>query len=90
MAGDDEKMRPFVPIEDVFKGRQFDGQAIVLVHELQTELAGSGVHDGGSGDLRDPYNDPSVGAALPSRIRKALVALRSARGRIVEDGRDLY
>src|ERR1700675_1453606 len=61
-----------------------------LVHELQTELAGSGDHDGGSGDLRDPYNDLAVGAALPSRIRKALVALRSARGRIVEDGRDLY
>jgi len=31
-----------------------------------------------------------VGPALPSRIRKALVALRSARGRVVEDGRDLY
>src|SRR5712692_6287717 len=61
-----------------------------LVHELQTELAGSGDYDGGSRDLRDPYNDPTVGAALPSRIRKALVALRSARGRIVEDGRDLY
>jgi DNA modification methylase len=27
--------------------------------------------------------------ALPCRIRKALVALRSARRRIVEDGRDL-
>src|ERR1035441_7111353 len=26
---------------------------------------------------------------LPSRIRKALVALRSAHGRIVEDGRDI-
>src|SRR5712692_4138666 len=61
-----------------------------LVHELQAELAGSGDHDGGSGDLREPYNDPTVGSALPSRIRKALVALRSARRRIVEDGRDLY
>src|SRR5712691_11879815 len=40
--------------------------------------------------LRDPYNDPAVGSALPSRIRKALAALRSARRRIVEDGRDLY
>src|ERR1700674_383878 len=61
-----------------------------LVHELQTELAGSGDHDGGSGDLRDPYHDPTVGSALPSRIRKALAALRSARRRIVEDGRDVY
>src|SRR6266581_1077418 len=61
-----------------------------LVHELQAELAGSGDHDGGSGDLRDPYNDPAVGSALPSRVRKALAALRSARRRLVEDGRDLY
>src|ERR1700674_5304626 len=61
-----------------------------LVHELQAELAGSGDYDGGSGDPRDPYNDPTVGSALPSRIRKAVAALRSARRRIVEDGRDLY
>ena len=61
-----------------------------LVHELQAELAGSGDYDGGSGDPRDPYNDPTVGSALPSRIRKALAALRSVRGRLVEDGRDLY
>ena len=61
-----------------------------LVHELQTELAGSGDHDGGSGDLDDPHNDPAVGSALPSRIRKALAPLRSVRRRIVEDGRDIY
>src|SRR6266849_2380881 len=61
-----------------------------LVHKLQTELAGSGDHDGGSRDLGDPYNDPAVGSALPSRVRKALAALRSARRRLVEDGRDLY
>jgi hypothetical protein len=28
--------------------------------------------DGGSGDLGEPYNDPAVGSALPSRIRIAL------------------
>jgi transposase-like protein len=39
---------------------------------------------------RDAHNDSPVGPVLPPRIRKALVALRSARGRIVEDGRDLY
>src|ERR1700737_1416061 len=38
-----------------------------LVHELQAQLAGSGDYDGGSGDPRDPYNDPTVGSALPSR-----------------------
>ena len=30
MAGDDEEMQRFVPIEDVFKGRHFDRQVIVL------------------------------------------------------------
>jgi len=61
-----------------------------LVHELQAELAGSGDDDGRSRDLGDPYHDPAVGSALPSRIRKALAALRSLRRRLVEDGRDLY
>ena len=30
MAGDDEEMQRFVPIEDLFKGRHFDRQMIVL------------------------------------------------------------
>ncbi len=29
-AGDDEEMQRFVPIEDLFKGRHFDRQIIVL------------------------------------------------------------
>src|ERR1700694_286388 len=61
-----------------------------LVHELQTELARSGNHDRGSGDLRYPYYDPAVGSALSSRVRKALAALRSPRRWIVENGRDVY
>ena len=30
VAGDDEEMQRFVPIEDLFKGRHFDGQIIIL------------------------------------------------------------
>ena len=30
LAGDDEEMQRFVPIEDLFKGRNFDRQIIVL------------------------------------------------------------
>src|SRR5712671_5176837 len=30
VAGDDEEMQRFVPIEDLFKGRHFDRQLIVL------------------------------------------------------------
>jgi hypothetical protein len=29
-VGDDEEMRRFVPVEDVFKGRDFDRQIVVL------------------------------------------------------------
>ena len=94
MEGDDEEMQRFVPIKDLFKGRHFDRQIIVLcgelVHELQTELAGSGDHDGRPRHFRDAYNDSPVGPALPAGVREALAALRSTRRRIVEDGRDLY
>ena len=30
VAGDDEEMQRFVPIEDLFEGRHFDGQIIIL------------------------------------------------------------
>ena len=30
VAGDDEEMQRLVPIEDLFKGRHFDGQIIIL------------------------------------------------------------
>jgi transposase-like protein len=30
VAGDEEEMQRFVPIEDVFEGRHFDGQIIIL------------------------------------------------------------
>ena len=55
-AGGDEERQLFVLIEDVFKGRHFGSHRVVreLVDEHQTELAGSGNHDGGSGDLRNP------------------------------------
>jgi hypothetical protein len=70
VAGDDEAMQRLDPIEELFKGRHFDREIIILsvswLHELQTEFAGSGDHAGGSGDLGDAYNNPAVGSALPS------------------------
>src|ERR1700693_4272927 len=76
------------------RGRHFDGQIIILciawytsfklsLRDLVIMMADRGI------SVTHTTNSP-VGPALPSRIRKALVALRSARGRIVEDGRDLY
>jgi len=87
-------MQRFVLIEDLFKGRHFDAQIIILCVAWYTSFKLS------LRDLVIMMADRAisvthttilpVGAALRSRIRKALVALRSARRRIVEDGRDLY
>src|SRR5260370_40621160 len=60
-----------------------------LVRELQTELAGSGDHDGRPRHFRDAYNDSPVGPALPAGVLERLAGQRSTRRRIGEDGRDL-
>jgi hypothetical protein len=93
VADDDEEMQRFVPIEDLFKGRHFDRQIIVLCVSWYTSFKlslRSGDHDGRPRHFRNAYNDSPVGPALPAGVREALVALRSTRRRIVEDGRDLY
>jgi hypothetical protein len=50
------KMQRLDPIEGLLKGRDVDPRdhhfACKAVHELQTELAGSGDHDRGSGESR--------------------------------------
>ena len=89
-----KEMQRFVPIEDLFKGRHFDGKIIILcvawytsfklsLRDLVIMMADRGISVTHTTILR-------MGSALPSRIRKALVTLRSARGRILEEGRDLY
>src|SRR6202140_653807 len=87
-------MQSFNPIEDLFKGRHFDRQIVILCVSWYTSfklsLRDLVIMMADRGDPRDPYNDPTVGLALPSRIRKAVAALRSARGRLVEDCRELY
>jgi asparagine synthetase B (glutamine-hydrolysing) len=87
-------MQSVNPIEDLFKGRHFDRQIVILCVSWYTSFKLSlrdlviMMWDRG---IRVPHtNDPTVGSALPSRIRKAVAALRSARRRIVKDGRDSY
>jgi putative transposase len=65
-------MQRFVRIEELFKGRHFDRQIIVLCVSWYTSFKLS-LRDllimmADRGDLRDPYNDPAVRAALPSRV----------------------
>ena len=86
VAGDDEEMQRFVPIEDLFKGRHFDRQIIVLCVSWYTSFKLSLRdldHDGRPRHFRDAYNDSPVGAALPAGVREALAALRSTHRRIV-------
>ena len=86
-------MQRFAPVEDVFKGRHFDRQIIVLCVSWYTSFKLS------SRDLVIMMADREISVThttilrwvqryLP--IRKAVAALRPDRGRIVEDGRDLY
>jgi hypothetical protein len=81
LAGDDEEMQRFVPIEDLFKGRHFDQQIIVLCVSWYTSFKPSsldlGDDDGRPRHFRDAYNDSPVGPALPAGVREALAALRS-------------
>jgi transposase-like protein len=56
VAGDDEEMQRFVPIEDLFKGRHFDRQIIVLCVSWYTSFKHS----------------DSAGLALPSQVREVL------------------
>jgi hypothetical protein len=49
VAGDDEEMQRFVPIEGLFKGRHFDRQIIVLCH---WELLATGMESIRDGEFR--------------------------------------
>jgi len=40
--GDDDGMQPFGPVEELFKGRQFDGQIIILCVSWYTSFKLSG------------------------------------------------
>ena len=87
-------MQRFVPIEDLFKGRHFDRQIIVLcvswytsfklsLRDLVIMMADRGISVTHTTILR------WVQRYLPE-FEKRWRRLRSTRRRIVEDGRDLY
>jgi hypothetical protein len=59
VAGDDEEMQRFVPIEDLFKGLHFDRQVIVLCvswyASFKLSLRDLVNHDGGSWRTDETY-----------------------------------
>ena len=83
-------MPGFVAVEELFKGRHFDREIVVLCvrwylsFKLSFRNLVAMMGERGIGIAHT--HDPAVGSALPSRVRKALAALRSAGRRIVEDG----
>src|SRR2546426_11844492 len=81
VAGDDATVRPDRRSIQRTALRPTDHRFVrELVHELQTELAGSGEHDGRPRHFRDAYNNSPVGPALPAGVREALATLRSTVG----------
>jgi hypothetical protein len=39
VAGDDEEMQPFVPIEELFKGRHFDRDLVIMMADRGISVA---------------------------------------------------
>lgn len=59
-----------------------------VVHHLPAELSRSCRDDGGAGDRRVPHDNHALGAALRSRVRATLVAVRTIPGIVLAHGRD--
>ena len=86
-SGDDEQMPRFVPVEELFKGRHFDREIVVLCvrwylsyklsyRDLVTMMSKTGNWSG-------PHDDSSMGAALHARVREAMERLCPAGGRFL-------
>jgi len=91
VPGDDEEMRRFVPIEDLFKGRHFDREIIILcvswytsfklsLRDLVIMMADRGI------SVTHTTIISCGGPSATFQSSKTLAALRSASWRIVEDG----
>ena len=85
--GDDEQMPRFVPVEELFKGRHFDREVVVLCvrwylsyklsyRDLVTVMSERGIWPG-------PHDDSSMGAALLARVGAAMEPLCPAGGRLL-------
>ncbi len=87
-------MPQFVPIEELFKGRHFDREIVILCvrwylsfklsyRDLVTMMGERGI-------AMAHTTISAVGPALLSRIRETLEAVRPFGGRIVAHGRNLH
>ncbi len=86
-------MAHFVPLEELFKGRHFDQEIVVLcvrwLSEFQAELSRSSEDDERAWHQSGPHHHSAMGAALYPGIQEALEPLRPVRRWLVANGRDI-
>jgi hypothetical protein len=91
--GDDGRMPQFVPVEELFKGRHFDREIVVLCvrwHLSFKQLSRLGSYDERTGRRHGPHDNSEVGATFHAGIREALETVRSPHRRILANGRDQH
>ena len=87
-------MPAFLPVEELFRGRHFDQEIIVLCirwylsfklsyRDLVRMMSERGIG-------LAAHNDPTLGAALHSGVHEALAAVRSTGRWLLEVRRNLY
>jgi hypothetical protein len=80
----------FVPVEELFAGRHFDAEIVVLCvrwylsfklsyRDLVSMMSERGIRLGA-------HDDSAMGAALHAGIREAVAAVRPPGGRLLADG----
>ena len=93
-VGEDGVVSRFVPVEELFAGRHFDAEIVVLCvrwylsfklsyRDLVSLMSETRHHSG-------THDDTALGATLHARIREAMAAVRPSGGWLLADGWDLH
>src|ERR1700727_3054305 len=86
-------MSKLVGVEQLFEGRHFDREVIILcdalVSLLQVEPARPAGDDGRTRPVASTYDHCALGVAIRTGVREALEAVRPGGRPVVEGGRDI-
>ena len=89
-VGKNGEVSRFVSVEELFAGRHFDAEIVVLLRsvvlEFQVKLPGFGQHDERARHQAGAHDDSTMGAALHAGIREAMAAVRPSGGWLLADG----
>ena len=90
--GEDRGISRYVPVEELFAGRHFDAEIVVLCVRWYLrfklsyrDLVSIGQHDERARHQPDAHDDSAMGAALHAGIREAVAAARPPGGRLLAD-----